>query len=239
MAPPLVVSEPNVHSPGGAPLERLFDAVSQKSARFVLNIDPGWVDQAWQGLSARANAQQGEHPTRLTSSALQAVYGVRWPSLAALAHRVHRLAVLPLSQVLRVLQAMALYQRRGDVRRCIGRNARLALVATVGKAAFDVIVTTPGSDASHESEIGLDAVSLQELANSAFHTLESHGLWQCEDARRLVSLCLAPAASSFNAPPAVSVQPAAHFHRLIQQLDLLFPEHAWLFGCDMDKALSA
>lgn len=239
MTPSFVADEPIVGAPERAPLERLFEAVAQKSARFIANIDPGWVDLAWAGLSADAIAQQGEHPTRVTSSALQAVYAVRWPSLATLAHRINRLAVLPLSQVLRVLHAVALYQRRGDVRRCIGRNARLALVDAVGKPAFDAIIATPGTDTSRESEIGFDAASLHSLARSAFHTLESRGLWPCEDARRLVSLCLAPVAAGFTVTPFDSAQPAAHFHRFIGQLDLLFPEHAWLFGCDMDKALSA
>jgi Bacterial type III secretion protein (HrpB4) len=239
MTSSFAVSEPGACSSGSVLLERLFDAVAHKSAHFTSNIDPGWVDLAWGGLSADAPARHSEHATRLASSALQAVYQVRWPSLAALVLRVNRLAVLPLSQVLRVLHAVALYQRRGDVRRCIGRNARLALVDAVGKTAFDVIVAAPGTDTSHEGEIRVDAASLRVLERSAFQTLESRGVWQCTDARRLVSLCLAPAASGVVAGPSDSAQPAAHFHRFIEQLDLLFPEHAWLFGCDMDKALSA
>ena len=240
---------------GSAVLERLFAAVSDKSARFVSNIDCGWVDQVWAGLSAQAAAARDTHADRVSSAALQAAYGVRWPSLTALAQRVHRLAVLPLADVLKVLQAVALYQRRAEVRRCIGRTARLAIIGRVGQAAFDVILAAPGADgstrpgthagtnpdttASSENETPFHAVPAHVLARSAFMALESSGLWACCDSHRLVSLCLAPDAvgTALACPPSAAV--AANFQPLIHQLDLLFPEHAWLFGCDMDKALSA
>lgn len=226
-------------SQGNAVLERLFGAVADKSARFVSNIDCGWVDQVWAGLSAQAAAARDEHADRVTSAALQTAYGVRWPSLTALTQRVHRLAVLPLADVLKVLQAVALYQRRAEVRRCIGRTARVAIIDRVGQAAFEAILAAPGNDASSECETAFNALPAHVLARSAFRALESGGLWVCRDSHRLVSLCLAPDAAAKALPCAPSAPPAANFQPLIHQLDLLFPEHAWLFGCDMDKALSA
>ena len=92
-----------------ASLERLFCSVAEKSARLMFNIDPAWVDRAGHGLVSVAAAPRDAHADRLVSSALQVLYGVRWPSLGALAQRVHRLAVLPSVDVLRVLQAVALY----------------------------------------------------------------------------------------------------------------------------------
>ncbi len=228
-----------------ASLERLFADVADKSARLAINIDHAWVDRACRGLVGLAAGPRDAHADRLVSSALQAVYGVRWPSLGALVQRVHRLAVLPLVEVLRVLQAVALYERRGDVRRCIGRSARVGLIDRVGQPAFDAIVAMPGADASAPGEIGLAVTPPAVLARGGFEALAAHGAWACPDSERLVALCLPP--ESPEAPDATDAAPAPanrapftpDFHGLIQRLDLLFPEHAWLFGCDMDKALSA
>jgi Bacterial type III secretion protein (HrpB4) len=218
-----------------ASLERLFGSIAEKSARLMFNIDPVWVERAGYGLVSVAAVPRDAHADRLVSSALQTVYEVRWPSLGALAQRVHRLAVLPLGEVLRVLQAVALYERRSAVRRCIGRSARAGLVERVGQPAFDVIVATPGADASHPGEIGPADTPVGVLARSGFQALEAHGGWVCPDAHRLVSLCFSP-----DGPDAVAGSaPPSALDALIERLDLLFPEHAWLFGCDMDKALSA
>ena len=228
-----------------ASLERLFAGVADKSARLVFNIDHAWVDRAGHGLVGAAAGPRDAHADRLVSSALQAVYGVRWPSLGALMQRVHRLAVLPLVEVLRVLQAVALYERRGDVRRCIGRSARVGLIDRVGQPAFDAIVATPGADASAPGETGLAVTPPAVLARGGYEALAAHGAWACPDSARLVSLCLPPNSPDEQVPagaalgPANPTLPAAGLAGLIQRLDLLFPEHAWLFGCDMDKALSA
>ena len=228
-----------------ASLERLFAGVADKSARLVFNIDHAWVDRACRGLFGVAAGPRDAHADRLVSSALQAVYGVRWPSLGALVQRVHRLAVLPLVEVLRVLQAVALYERRGDVRRCIGRSARVGLIDRVGQPAFDAIMATPGADASAPGEIGLAVTSPAVLARGGFQALAVHGAWACPDSERLVALCLPPDSRDEHVAAGAPLAPAsrepftADLHGLIQRLDLLFPEHAWLFGCDMDKALSA
>ena len=224
-----------------ASLERLFCSVAEKSARLMFNIDPAWVDRAGHGLVSVAAAPRDAHADRRVSSALQVLYGVRWPSLGALAQRVHRLAVLPSVDVLRVLQAVALYERRGDVRRCIGRSARAGLGGRVGQPAFDLIVATSGADASRPGESGPADTPAAQLARDGFRVLEAHGGWTCPDAHRLVSLCFSPdePAGLFGPAVAARTAPPAALDALIQRLDLLFPEYAWLFGCDMDKALSA
>ena len=225
-----------------SPLERLFSSVADKSARFVLNIDPGRVACVSQGLISVSSGPRSAYFDEFASAALKAVYGVRWPSFGALVCRLHRLSVLPLVEVLRVLQVVALYERRGDVRRCIGRSVRTSLVDRVGKPAFDLIIDTPGADVGLPSESSIASLTATLLARSGFEALEMHNCWECSDSRHLVALCLPPnevdarcALGAFTRPEL----PATDLHVLIERLDLFFPEHAWLFGCDMDKTLSA
>lgn len=225
-----------------SPLERLFSSVAEKSAHFISNIDPARVACASHGLITVSSGPRSTYFDEAASSALLAVYKVRWPSFDALVQRLHRLWVLPLVEVLRVLQVVALYERRGDVRRCIGRSVRTSLVDRVGQSAFDMIVATPGANASASGESSIDRIPATLLARSGFGALEAHNCWACSDSRQLVMLCLPPdkadERSAFDAS-ARPVLPATDLHGLIERLDLFFPEHAWLFGCDMDKTLLA
>jgi Bacterial type III secretion protein (HrpB4) len=225
-----------------SPLERLFSSVAEKSEQFVFNIDPARVACASQGLITVSSGPRNAYFDEIASAALLAVYNVRWPSLSALVRRLHRLWVLPLAEVLRVLQAVALYERRSDVRRCIGRSVRTSLVDRVGRSAFDLIVATPGANTSPAGESSIANLPATLLARSGFEALEMHNCWECSDSRQLVALCLPPEFTDARCAPSAFAEPelpATDLHGLIERLDLFFPEHAWLFGCDMDKTLSA
>jgi Bacterial type III secretion protein (HrpB4) len=222
-------------------LEHLFASLAEKSARFMFNVDPARVVHASRGLIGTGGPRDA-HLDGLVSSALQAIYGVRWPGFGALVRRLHRLSVLPLADVLRILQAVALYERRSDVRRCIGRSARRTLIDRIGQPAFDMIVTTPGEITGSLGPVDIVNIPVTQLARSGFKTLEINNCWECPDSRHLVALCLPPDHVEARREPGAcskSVLPATELHGLIERLDLLFPEHAWLFGCDMDKTLLA
>ena len=225
-----------------SPLERLFSSMAEKSAHFVLNIDPGRVAFASQGLITVSNGPRSAYFDEIASAALLGVYSVRWPSFGALVRRLHRLSVLPLVEVLRVLQVVALYKRRGDVRRCIGRSVRTCLVDRVGRPAFDLIIDTPGADVIPPGESNIASLSATLLARSGFEALEMHNCWECSDSRQLVALCLPLEYADVRFAPSAFARPelpATALHGLIERLDLFFPEHAWLFGYDMDKTLLA
>jgi hypothetical protein len=225
-----------------ASLERLLTSIAEKSANFIFNVDPARVDRASRGLITTLGEPRSAYCDGLASSALQVIYNVRWPGFSALLRRLHRLSALPLLDVLRVLQAVALYERRSDVRRCIGRNARSSLIDRVGQPAFDMIVATAGANAGPPSEFNIADMPVALLARRGFQVLEMYNCWECADSRHLVALCL-PFDEVISGPvPGAFVKsalPATDLHGLIERLDLFFPEHAWLFGCDMDKTLSA
>jgi Bacterial type III secretion protein (HrpB4) len=224
-----------------ASLERLLTSIAEKSANFIFNIDPARVDRASRGLITTLGEPRSAYSDGLTSSALQIIYDVRWPGFGALVRRLHRLSALPLLDVLRVLQAVALYERRSDVRRCVGRDARSSLIDRIGLPAFDMIVATPGANAGPQSELNIADMPVALLARGGFQALEMHNCWECADSRHLVALCLPfDELVSRRVPSAFakSALPATDLHGLIERLDLFFPEHAWLFGCDMDKTLS-
>jgi hypothetical protein len=224
-------------TPFGTPIARLLRAIDAKSAGLALQVHGGWhagvQAQAWPG-STRPARQ------RLLVQASQAVatmYGVRWPGLNMLRPRVHRVAVLEREPLLRVLAAAALHAQRFTVRQIVSKAERVRLCAIVGEPAYRALVeSTPGGLPAQAGGT-VERLGLSELAEAGCRAIATQNLWRCRDVLTLVRLALAPDTRSVQ----VSVAPARRgpLMGFEERLDLYFPEFAWLFGSEMDRALSA
>lgn len=226
-------------------LRHLLATARAKSADIAAQLHPAWVQAAWQriGFETPPPAAAGERG----ASALAGVYGLRWASLAGFQHRAHRIALLPREQVLRVLGAVALHAERERVRRCIGRGARQALIERIGEAAYNELLAAPRINGNPAAG-ALSAAELdpERLAAAGYARLSERREWHCKHTLAWVRLALAP--GSTQADPAFafpstssSAAPSASppGDSMMARLPHYFPEHAWLFGSPMDRALSA
>ena len=234
-------------------LRHLLATARAKSADIAAQLHPAWVQAAWQrvGFETPPPAAAGERG----ASALAGVYGLRWAPLAGFQHRAHRIALLPRDQVLRVLAAVALHAERERVRRCIGRGARQAVIERIGEAAYTELLAAPrvtdnaAAGAADNAAAGaLSAAELdpERLAAAGYARLSERREWHCKHTLAWVRLALAP--GSTQADPAFafpstssSAAPSASppGDSMMARLPHYFPEHAWLFGSHMDRALSA
>jgi len=226
-------------------LRHLLATARAKSADIAAQLHPAWVQAAWQriGFETPPPAAAGERG----ASALAGVYGLRWASLAGFQHRAHRIALLPREQVLRVLGAVALHAERERVRRCIGRGARQAVIERIGEAAYNELLAAPRITGNPAAG-ALSAAELdpERLAAAGYARLSERREWHCKHTLAWVRLALAP--GSTQADPAFafpstssSAAPSASppGDSMMARLPHYFPEHAWLFGSPMDRALSA
>lgn len=226
-------------------LRHLLATARAKSADIAAQLHPAWVQAAWQrvGFETPPPAAAGERG----ASALGAVYGLRWASLASFQHRAHRIALLPREQVLRVLGAAALHAERERVRRCIGRGARQAVIERIGEAAYNELLAAPRTN-DHATAGALSAAELEpeRLAAAGYARLSERREWHCKHTLAWVRLALAPgstqaepafASASTSSSAAASNPPPGD--SMMARLPHYFPEHAWLFGSPMDRALSA
>lgn len=216
-------------------VRRLLRAALAKSADVPAQLHPAWVQMAWQrvGIVAPPDAQVPG-----CSAALAAVYGLQWTSLVRFRQVPHRIALLPRDELLRVLAAVALHLERDRVRHSIGRGLRAAMIERVGDVAYAGIVAA-SSDGAGRSAGGLSMAELQPeaLAARGFAALRDHGHWRSNSLLAWIRLALAPAPAP--AASASTDAPASDTASALQRLSLYFPEHAWLFGSPMDRALSA
>ena len=170
---------------------------------------------------------------------LRTAWAVNWPGLSALANRLNRTALLPRQATLMWLCTAALFLRRRDVRRCVGRVQRQAFVDMVGAHVLEAIVATPESALAIPDAPPLEGQTLDGLASWAFLTLSEHGAWSSERARRLIGLCLPPdGALACDSTRRTRLQPLP-LGAFSDQLPHYFPDYSWLFGSNMDRALSA
>ena len=210
-------------------LRHLMAAARAKSDDLVAQLHPAWVQAAWQRVGFERAPAGGPHAHR----ALAAVYGLRWAPLDALRQRAHRIALLPRAQVLRVLAAVALHGQRERVRRSIGRGARQAVIERIGEPAYNELLAAPPAPAAKATPLEPAELDLDYLAAAGCARLGERREWQCRDSLAWVRLALPPSATSTSgAAPADADSPLA-------RLPHYFPEHAWLFGSPMDRALSA
>jgi hypothetical protein len=168
--------------------------------------------------------------------AFASLYGLRWPSLARFERRAHRIALLPRAEILRVLTAVALHDDRERVRRCIERGLRGTIVRLVGEAAYQGLIDAPRRPARTPTALAAADLDSGRLASAGYAVLSAQSAWQCRDMLAWVRLALPLATPDAAEPawPALS-EPAPVLDRLLTY----FPEHAWLFGSPMDRALSA
>jgi hypothetical protein len=200
-------------------------------------MHPDWIEAALPGRVHWALSQAGGAKGGRLSMLLASAYGVAWPDLLTLRHRAHRVALLPMPACKQVLAMVALYAKRGSVRRCVGRTARLSLVAMVGEPAYWALVKTTET---HAQAVDHEVAhrSLEECAAHGYRLLNDNGLLTCKKASLITRLTLARDALSA-APLTSRAVPHHELSDLLHRLDQFFPEHSWLFGSDMDRALSA
>jgi hypothetical protein len=219
-----------------APLHRLFMAAQHKSAQLAQHMHPAWVTAALPGHGAWAMQDGGGPALVRVSLLLGALYGVHWPGLASLRNRAHRVALLSRPLVLRVLAAAALHVKRGAVRHCVGREVRRCLVELVGEPAYAALLDSPDTS-SPPAASSLGDLNPEAWATEGYRALHATSAWTCKDASVIARLALAPGA--FDESPAAAAAPAqADMTDFLNRLELFFPEQSWLFGSDMDRALS-
>ncbi|NKI93362.1 type III secretion protein HrpB4 [Rhizobacter sp. SG703] len=229
-------------------LRHLLATARAKSADIAAQLHPAWVQAAWQRIGFDTPpAAAGARSEAALAAALGSVYGLRWASLAGFQHRAHRIALLPRDQVLRVLAAVALHAERERVRRCIGRGARQAVIERIGEPAYNELLAAPRATGHH----GAGALSASDLdpdrlAAAGYARLSERREWQCRHSLAWVRLALAPGSTqsdpsfafpSTSSSSAPSGSPTGD--SMMARLPHYFPEHAWLFGSPMDRALSA
>jgi hypothetical protein len=236
-------------------LRHLLATARAKSADIAAQLHPAWVQAAWQRIGfdtppAAAGARSEAALASALGSALGSVYGLRWASLAGFQHRAHRIALLPRDQVLRVLAAVALHAERERVRRCIGRGARQAVIERIGEAAYTELLSAPRADAGSAGALSAADLDPERLAAAGYARLSERREWHCKHTLAWVRLALAPGSTQGSTPsdppfafPSTSSSAATstspHGDSMMARLPHYFPEHAWLFGSPMDRALSA
>ena len=232
-------------------LRHLLATASAKSADIAAQLHPAWVQAAWQRIGfdtppASTGARSEAALASALGSALGSVYGLRWASLAGFQHRAHRIALLPRDQVLRVLAAVALHAERERVRRCIGRGARQAVIERIGEAAYNELMSAPRAEAGTSGALSASDLDPDRLAAAGYARLSERREWHCKHTLAWVRLALAPGSTQADAAfafPSTSSSAATstspHGDSMMARLPHYFPEHAWLFGSPMDRALSA
>lgn len=230
----------NPSEPDGALLRRLLQAADAKAADLASHLHPDWVKAAWQHAGALAARQARRVPPQRQSALLAQIYGLRWPALADLQAPAHRLALLSRAPLLRVLATCALYPRRERVRRSIGRDVRHALLDAIGETAYRQLLDSPAPGLANPQPLSARDLDPERLAAAGYRALCAQGAWTCRSALALTRMSLAPdVLDNAGAAPSSTSRDAGGADAALQRLPDFFPELAWLFGSDMDRALSA
>jgi hypothetical protein len=219
------------------PLSQLAHAVDVKCASLALQLHAGWhagVPEQW-WLAGEMSVRR----RRLTqaSLALARLYGVCWPTLSSLRHRVHRAALLELQPLLRVLAAAAMYVRRFELRQVVSKTERKRLTAVVGEQTYLAVLESAENGIPMPTAAPFESAAASQMAEAGYRAIAADGLWRCRHVLTLVRLTLAPEATT--APPSATLARRGPLAGFEEQLHLFFPEFAWLFGSEMDRALSA
>jgi hypothetical protein len=233
--------EAAAESATAARLQRLLEAVNAKSAELVSHLHPAWVDAAWKHAGPAA-AQQARHvPPRRQSALLAELYDLRWPALGDLAPRAHRLVVLGRHQILQILALCALYPRRERVRRSIGRDVHRLLAEQLGETAYRQLLDSPSLGGASQRPLVVQDLDPERMASAGYRALCTEGAWTCRSALALTRMSLSPSALNAAERAAATKSPArlVGTENVLDRLPDFFPEHTWLFGSDMDRALSA
>jgi Bacterial type III secretion protein (HrpB4) len=224
-----------IDAPAEVALRALFDAAGAKQRALADEMHPGWVDAAWRGAGLDAARDAAHVPTAQHSALLARAYGLRWPPLAELVAPVHRLSVLGRRPICRILALFGLQPRRDAVRRMLGRGARDELVGHIGQPAYDWLLGQPVVGLANAEPMLPEALQLDCLASVGYAVLQAGGAWRSREALAITRLSLAPGNAPKGSLPDVDANLAS---TVIDRLPTVFPEFAWLFGSDMDRALS-
>ena len=219
-------------------VQRLLGAAQQKSANLALHLHPGWLAAAVPdgGADGALSAGTPQVATR-ASLLLGQAYGVRWPTVVSLRERLHRIALLTREPLLQVLGAAALFGRSADVRRCVGRPARSALIALIGEPAYAALLRTPDAGGASRP-IELAELQAGDCVVQGYQLLQASARWACRDAALITRLSLPPDALGAALAAGGGTGAMVQVSGLFDRFDAFFPEQAWMFGSDMDRALS-
>ncbi|SFQ04423.1 type III secretion protein HrpB4 [Variovorax sp. 770b2] len=222
-------------------LARLLQAVDRKAASWQVDLHPAWVDKAFGHLGDQAAASSARLPPGRQAALLEAIFGLAWPSLAEFRDPVHRLVLLDRDSLLKVLAVFALDTRRESIRRSVGRAVRKLLIDGVGESAYEKLTSTTMRGLQVSNPLAVPDVAQERLAAEGFRLMRDEGVWHHPVLTRMARLSLpltlpeAPLRLDGAAP-----EPASRsIVRVIEGLPQYFPELEWLFGSDMDRALSA
>ncbi|MGE5864927.1 MAG: type III secretion protein HrpB4 [Rhizobacter sp.] len=217
-------------------VRRLLQAVDRKALAWPSELHPAWVDAATARLGPQAAAWCARVPRRRHANLLARTYGLDWPALAEFRAPAHRLALLDRATLLKVLATCALDGRRESVRRSVGRLVRDLLIEGIGESAYEKVLDSPVRGLQGAAPLGAVEVNPERLAADGFRALCAQAAWRHPVLINMVRLSLPPGVTADPATPSSAPAPAAG--RVIDRLEDYFPELAWLFGSDMDRALS-
>jgi hypothetical protein len=222
-------------------LRCLLRAVDHKAATLSADAHPAWIEATWARLGPHAHGYATRLPPPRHSALLANIYGLAWPALDAFRAPAHRMALLDRTCLLRVLAACGLEGRRDQVRRSVGRIVRRLLIEGVGESAYEKVLDSPMRGIQASRPLNAPEVEQERLAEEGFRALCAQSAWRDASLITVVRLSLAP--SALVGPcPIVDRPPSSPLNvadRIVDRLHDYFPELAWLFGSDMDGALSA
>lgn len=214
----------------------LLSAARAKSAALTDQLHPAWLQAAWERVGLPGTPAQSEAAARRTAPLLANVYGLRFDSIGQFAHRAHRIAVLPRSEMIRVLSAIALHADRERVRRSIGRGVRASIVGLIGEAAYAALLEAPPFKGAVTVALNFDALQPDQLASQGYAALRAQRAWHSKQILAWVRMALPPDGAEKNtarSSASIDTDP------VLDRLPTFFPEHSWLFGSPMDRALLA
>jgi len=219
----------------------LLEAVDHKASTLPDHVHPAWIDAAWARLGPKGTEWAARVPAQRHSALLAKAFGLVWPSLAVFREPGHRIALLDRDSMLRVLAVCALDGRGESVRRSVGRVVRQLLIEGIGENAYEKVLGNQVRGLQPPSNpLGPFEVGQERLAADGFRALCAQAAWRNRSLITLVRLSLPPSARGEHVQ--VNERPAGSaikgVDRMIDRLHEYFPELAWLFGSDMDRALS-
>jgi hypothetical protein len=217
-----------------AALQRLMEALRERAGSLGAHAHEQWIDKACAGLhpSLASSLRAPEHAASL-SALLGQRFNVTWPALDSFSLRAHRIVLLPAA----CLQLAAVWFHAPAVRRCVSRQDRTMLRDLLGEAGYAGVLAAPDS-APVRSEQALPNLEAAQWASQGLIRLRCLSAWSCEPALSIVRLALPRKTSDLPLIGDVGAAARQHMQHFLQRLDQLLPEHAWLFGSDLDLALS-
>ena len=214
-------------------VRQLLDAVRRRSADLADDLHPDLLEQGLQRLGLPAGPAIAGSPK--CAAALAELYCLQWPSLDRFEARAHRVALLPRRDMLRVLATLALHADRGRVRLSIGPGLRALLVERVGENAYRTLLESPSLHMVPARPFSAAELDADRLAWRGLEALVSIGAWSSHRLLQRARLAFEPS----HVRTALRIVGGRARPEILERLSSYFPEHAWLFGSPMDRALSA